>query len=196
MTSLAANPEASIGEIAAAAGVGRVTLYGHFSSRAELIDSVFARTVEQADQALDAVNLGGDPRAALARLIESTWQLVDQFRALLMAAQRALPPERIRDLHDRPMNRVRGLVERGRDEGVFRSDLPAPWLVATFYSVLHGAAGEIAVGRIAEHDAAALITSTVLSAFAPPDAPAGASASPQSLSGSDRDPDRAHEYHG
>jgi AcrR family transcriptional regulator len=37
VASLADNPDASMAEIAARAGVGRVTLYGHFKTRAELI---------------------------------------------------------------------------------------------------------------------------------------------------------------
>ena len=42
---LARDPDASIADIAQAAGVGRVTLYGHFKSRADLIDAV-PRAVE------------------------------------------------------------------------------------------------------------------------------------------------------
>src|SRR5215472_9528755 len=51
---LARDPEMSIAGIAAAAGVGRITLYGHFSTRAELVDAVLARTIEHADAILDA----------------------------------------------------------------------------------------------------------------------------------------------
>jgi TetR/AcrR family transcriptional regulator, mexCD-oprJ operon repressor len=151
------DPEASIGEIAKAAGVGRVTLYGHFSSRAELVDAVFARNIEQAHQILDATDLGTDPRQALERLVASSWQIVSRFRALLTAAQRELPADRIRAHHDRPMRRVRSLVERGQRDGVFRADLPAEWLVATFYSIVHGAADELA-----EHDVPQVISAILL----------------------------------
>lgn len=166
---LSDNPDASIGEIAKAAGVGRVTLYGHFGSRAELVDATFARVLADADQALDAVDLGGDPRDALARLIGSSWRVVNRSRALLVAAQRALPGERIRELHDRPMRRVHDLLERGRAEGAFRADLPGTWMVATFYSVMHAAAGEITAGRLDGQDAGELLATTLLSAFAPSD---------------------------
>ncbi len=162
---LSRNPDASIGEIATAAGVGRVTLYGHFGSRADLIDATFARTLAEADQALDTVDLAGDPRAALARLIDSSWRVIDRSRALLAAAQRALPAERIRELHDRPMRRVHDLLERGRTEGVFRTDLPPTWMVATFYSVMHAAADEITAGRLDGQDAGDLLATTLLSAF-------------------------------
>lgn len=167
---LASDPDASINDIARAAGVGRVTLYGHFTSRTELVDKAFAHVVDQAEQALAAVDVTGDPRDALARLVGATWQIVDRLRALLVAAQHELPPRRIRTLHDRPMRRVRTLIERGREEGAFRTDQPIEWLVATFYAVLHGAAEEVTAGRVPDPDAAGLITATLLSAYSPPSA--------------------------
>jgi TetR/AcrR family transcriptional repressor of mexCD-oprJ operon len=162
------DPQASTSAIARAAGVGRVTLYGHFPSRAELVDAVFARTIREADVALDAVGLSGDARAALARLVASSWRIVSTHRAVLLAAEQELPAERIRSHHDRPMARVRALVERGQRDGVFRADLPAEWLVAVFYTVLHGAAGEIEAGRLAVDDAADAITATLLAAYTQP----------------------------
>ena len=165
---LTRDPQASVADIAKAAGVGRVTLYGHFPSRADLIDAAFAHALHQADQVLAQVDLTGDPRAALTRLAESSWQIIDQYRALLAAAERDLPPERIRAHHEDPMRRVRGLIERGQQEGAFRADLPAGWLVAVFYSVMHSAAAEISAGRLAAAGAARVITATLLAAYAPP----------------------------
>ncbi len=165
------DPDANIGDIAKEAGVGRVTLYGHFSTRAELLEAVFTRTVTESDHALGAVDLAGDPRQALTRLIESSWLLVYRFRALLKAAQRALPSERIRDAHDQPMRRLHRLLRRGQREGVFRADQPAEWLVAVFYNVVHGAADEIAAGRLADGDAARFITATLLAAYTSPGEP-------------------------
>ncbi|MEV6429295.1 TetR family transcriptional regulator [Nocardia sp. NPDC051463] len=165
---LIADPEANIGEIAKRAGVGRVTLYGHFASRAELVDAVFTRAVAASDHTLDAVDLEGDPRAAMGRLVAASWKLIDQFRALLLAAHNHIPAERIRAAHDRPMHRVGRLIERGRAEGAFRADLPTSWMVAVYHSVIHGAATEIAAGRLADDDAADVITSTLLAAYAPP----------------------------
>src|SRR4051794_6946267 len=49
---LALDPEASVADIAKTAGVGRVTLYGHFGTRADLIDAVMTRTMERADAVL------------------------------------------------------------------------------------------------------------------------------------------------
>src|SRR2546430_2716889 len=108
---LSRNPDASVGEIANAAGVGRVTLYGHFPSRVQLVDAAFAKAIEDGKASLDGVDLSGDPRKALGRLVESSWKLVDRFRSLLIAAQQVLPPGRIRALHAAPMERVQKLLE-------------------------------------------------------------------------------------
>lgn len=165
---LARDPQASIADIAAAAGLGRITLYGHFSSRLELLDATFAYALEQADRVLAAVDLSGDPRAALTRLIASSWQIIDRYRGALTAAGGELPPERVRAHHGQPMSRVEALLERGQQAGVFRTDLPLDWLVALFYTVMHGAATEITAGRLPASDAARVITATLLAAYTPP----------------------------
>jgi TetR/AcrR family transcriptional regulator, mexCD-oprJ operon repressor len=69
---LARDPDMSIAGIAAAAGVGRITLYGHFKTRAELVDAVLARIVGRADAILDATDTSGEPGEALARLVASS----------------------------------------------------------------------------------------------------------------------------
>lgn len=165
---LSRDPQASIAGIAAAAGVGRVTLYGHFPSRAELIDAAFAHAMRQAEETLDVIDLSGDPRGALARLVASSWRIMDRFRGALAAAERELPPGRIRAHHDEPMSRVADLIVRGQRDGVFRTDLPVEWMVTLFYTVMHGAAGEIGAARLEPGDAARVITATLLAAYTPP----------------------------
>lgn len=168
---LAADPQATIAHIAAAAGVGRVTLYGHFKSRAELIDAVFERVGEQSGEVLDAVDLKGDPAAALVRLAIASWQVVHGFDAIRQAAQSELPEQRIREHHDAHFRRLDALIARGQRTGVFRKDLPRHWLVSTCYRVMHGAADDCAAGRVKPDDAGRLICATLLAAFTPPGKP-------------------------
>ncbi len=165
---LGRSPEATLAEIAEAAGVGRVTLYGHFSSRAELLDAVIQHVLEQGDAVLEPVDLAGDPRKALARLIEASWEVLDRSRSILVAAQKELSPARIQELHHEPATRVARLVERGQAEGVFRSDVPVSWLVVTMHHLMHAAADEIQADRLTADDAPGYIARTVLAAFTPP----------------------------
>jgi TetR/AcrR family transcriptional regulator, mexCD-oprJ operon repressor len=162
---LAADPDCSVGEIAAAAGVGRVTLYGHFESRAALVDAVVTRAIADTDAALDAVNLTGDPREALGRLIEATWQLTDRFGALVVAAERVLSPERMQQVHAGPMQRVDRLIARGQAAGVFRNDLPQDWLVATLHALVHAAAQATATGQLTTQQAPHFINSIAQAAL-------------------------------
>jgi TetR/AcrR family transcriptional regulator, mexCD-oprJ operon repressor len=166
--SLAANPDASIGEIAKAAGVGRVTLYGHFDSRSTLVEAVVARAMRQTEEALDAVDLDGDPRAALARLVDSNWQMTHQFGSLVVAAERSLPADRVHKAHADLMERIERLVERGQRKGLFRSDMSSGWLVTLMHGVFHTAATAVHQGQITAAEAPRLIRATLLAAYTPP----------------------------
>jgi TetR/AcrR family transcriptional regulator, mexCD-oprJ operon repressor len=167
---LARDPEVSVADVAAAAGVGRVTLYGHFKTRAELVEAAVARTVERADRILGATDTTGEPTEALTRMVAASWQFVDQFHNILLAAQRELPADRIRGVHDRILRRVQSILERGQRTGVFRTDLPKRWMVTTAMSLMHAAAEDAAAGHVKVERAPELITATLLAAFTAPGA--------------------------
>lgn len=166
VTAIRKNPDASVADIAAEAGVGRMTLYGHFKTRPELIEAALVESLDRAENVLSEVPLDGDAREAFSRVIASSWRLLDQSRALLATAQKELPPARIRELHEKAEARVRSLVERGRRDGVFRTDLPVSWLLATTHVVMNGAAEEVRAGRLDPDDAPWFIDAILLPAFA------------------------------
>lgn len=167
-STLGQDPNATVDDIAKAAGVGRMTLYGHFRTRPELIEAALVDALRLGEETLSAVDLGGDPRAAMTRLIESSWSLVAESSALVAAAQGVLPPGRLRELHAGAANRVEDLIRRGQDDGVFRTDLPMTWLVSAVHYVLKGAAEENRAGRVETGDVARLVTTTALSILAAP----------------------------
>ena len=157
------DPKASMSDIAKAAGVGRVTVYGHFASREELLEAVLIRTIDRSETELAAVDLTGDPIIALGRLVRRSWRIVDSFHRLLGVAEEALSNERILAHHAEPMVRVQALIERGQREGVVRRDLDSGWLTTCFTALLHAAAGELRAGRLAEADADRVVAATVIS---------------------------------
>jgi TetR/AcrR family transcriptional repressor of mexCD-oprJ operon len=160
---LARDPDASMSDIAAAAGLGRVTIYGHFSSRAVLIEAVMHRVLEAANAALNEVDLSGDPGEAFERLVEATWQVTLRSGNLIIAADKALPATTVRQAHAGGLEeRIHNLLGAGQRSGAFRSDLSADWLMATFHAVLHAAANEIDAHRLERADASRIITSTML----------------------------------
>jgi TetR/AcrR family transcriptional regulator, mexCD-oprJ operon repressor len=161
---LARDPEASMVDIARAAGVGRVTLYAHFPSRNELVRAALTEAIAQSTAAIVAAAPDqGPPVEAFARLIHTCWPMLAQFGGLHQAAQQALPAEEMRRRHDLPMVQVERVITRGRKTGDFRTDLPVEWLVTTAYALLHAASDEVHAGRLAVEDAGHLLEETLLS---------------------------------
>jgi len=162
---LAADPDASVNQIAAAAGVGRMTLYGHFRVRADLVRDVVARAVGHADDTLSRLPESGDPLDDLTHLIEASWSSVSRQRNILRAAQRELTAEELLGSHDRVMRRLDALIARGRRSGVFRTDVPKRWLTTVAYSLMHAAADEVSAGRLTARQAQASLVATITAAF-------------------------------
>ncbi|MFE9562192.1 TetR/AcrR family transcriptional regulator [Streptomyces sp. NPDC006487] len=164
-----ADPQASMAAVARAAGVSRVTLYSHFATREALLDAALDRAVDEAAATLEALEGEGGgaemgAEEALGLLVRSSWRILDRHSAVFAAVSAALPPERLRERHDRILAPVRRLIGRGRESGELRADLSADWLVTVVYSLVHAAAAEVQAGRMAPDDAPEILTATVLAA--------------------------------
>jgi AcrR family transcriptional regulator len=158
---LGSNPDASTDEIARAAGVGRMTLYGHFRTRADLVEAAFADALSDGERVLEGIDVTGHPLEALRAILQSSWGLVAESSGLQEAADGVVSVERLRELHGDPAARVEELIRRGRTEGVFRSDLPMSWLVSAVHYLLHGAAADVRAGRLDASDASDVVVATI-----------------------------------
>lgn len=156
-------------DIANEAGLGRVTIYGHFTTRADLIEVVARRVLDQANRVLTDIDLSGDASGALARLVEASWRVTIRSGSLVVAAEKALPTHVVREAHAGELeDRVSDFLAGAQRTGSFRSDLSTDWLVATFHATLHAAANEIDAGRLDADAAAGVITATLLGAYQAP----------------------------
>ncbi|WGX96179.1 TetR/AcrR family transcriptional regulator [Nocardioides sp. L-11A] len=164
---LARDPDASINDIAKAAGVGRVTLYGHFENRGVLVAAVVERAMRESEAALRDVDLAGDPAAALVRLIDATWQVTLRYGALVVAAEKSMPVAEMAAAHSEPRERARRLIDHGRELGRFRTDLPVSWLVTAMHTVTHAAATSVYAEELPAADAARAIAATMLGLLTP-----------------------------
>ena len=162
---LAVDPDASINEIAQAAGVGRATLYGHFASRSALVSEVVERAMAQTEEALARIDLDGDPREVLGRVLERTWQLTHRFGAIVLAGIQSMPPDDVRRAHERPAARVRVLLERGRAEGEFGDSTSVEWQLDLIQAIVHGASVAVHRGYLTVQDAPRLVRETTLAAL-------------------------------
>ncbi len=158
---LVANPASSLADIAQAAGVGRVTLYGHFSSRHELLTVLLHSTMARVEAELASVDLTGSPWDALDALATSSWRLLSEVNTLRGVMEQSLPEGEMQASHHDPRARVEHLLARGRADGSFRTDQPLRWQSACYFSILHGAASEIREGRLTERDASKWIPGTL-----------------------------------
>jgi TetR/AcrR family transcriptional regulator, mexCD-oprJ operon repressor len=158
----AVGPEATVTEIAKAAGVGRVTVYGHFDSLESIVDALLVRSLSEADETFATLDLeSGTAAEAVDRLLHAPW-LLGRYQGLLAAATRHLGPEKVRQLHEKVFARIEAVIVRGRESGEFRTDLPLPWTMASAYALAHAAAGEADAGRLGREEAADLLSTTVL----------------------------------
>lgn len=163
------DPGASMAAVAAEAGIGRVTLYGHFASRNELAKALVARAVAETVAGMDELDLDGlAADAALDRLLRAQWHVLLRNRNLRDNIVNDVDPRWLRQTHDPILSRVEKLVERGRRDGVIRDDLPQSWLVSSLYSLVHAASDEISAGRLTASQAPEVLVSSLLAMYRPP----------------------------
>jgi AcrR family transcriptional regulator len=164
------DPDASMEEIARAAGVVRRTVYGHFPSR----DALVAALTDDAAAAVAAVNAEahrgtGDPARAVAHGTLAVWELADRYRLLVALAQRSVTVEGIRRRLAPVRASCAATLQRGLDQGVFSSPLPALALAAVHEQIVFGLMQAVNDGTLPPCRAAHAAVVTVLtSAGLPP----------------------------
>jgi AcrR family transcriptional regulator len=134
---LSHDADASLEDIARAAGVVRRTLYGHFANRQALV----AALAEEARQALEEAFIQvrwpeSDPAEAMARLTLAAWAVGDRYRMLISLGRRDLGEQAVRAILAPAREEVIGYLSRGQQEGLFADHLPAPVLAQALEAML------------------------------------------------------------
>ena len=151
-----------VSAVAAESGVSRPTVYAHFPTREALLEALVERVVEHAGHVLVTARLDeGTPTEALDRLIASGWAEMERHRTVAVAAADALGEGPRRRAMIALHGPIASLIERGRAEGAFRTDLPVHWLLSCYFAVMHGAADDVRAGRL-DGDAAVGLLKTTL----------------------------------
>jgi AcrR family transcriptional regulator len=130
---------AEIREIAERAGVGVGSLYRHFDNRDGLIRAVMQAAAEDLLQRLHVAAGQKDPKAALRGMIHAAASLFERFGVLTEVMLRG----QLEELPDHKTGRLSSytgltarVLQRGVDEGVFRSDLDIPVAIAALASIV------------------------------------------------------------
>src|SRR4051812_19843018 len=117
-------------DLAAAAGVSRATFFRRFPSRLALIRELLHTSI---DDYIAAVAAAEPERGPAPEALERVLRQIARSRASQALLARQPVPEVIEaELFERYAatdERIVALVRRGQDEGAFRVDLPASWVL-------------------------------------------------------------------
>jgi AcrR family transcriptional regulator len=141
-------------------------VYAHFPTRESLLKAVAERAVRIATVGMEAAGLDeGSAVDALDRVVAASWRVLARNQAMAQATAEHLSVDDRRRVHETFLAGIGELVQRGREQGCFRSDLPAEWLVASFYALIHAASDEVRAGRLEPAAAPEVLRATVRDLF-------------------------------
>ena len=134
----------SVQQIVEAAGVTKGAMYHYFESKDDLLFSVYERMLSlQTEHLEDIVGRGTSTAQTLhdvcVDVVETSIDFLPEgtvfFRSVHMLSEprQKEVTRRRRQYHDV----FAGLIERGQDEGLYRTDIPTAVLVAHFFSDIH-----------------------------------------------------------
>ncbi|HKA11082.1 MAG TPA: hypothetical protein VKI99_11505 [Candidatus Dormibacteraeota bacterium] len=138
------------------------TRVDHFPTREHLLEAVAERATLTTSAALDAAGLDeGSASDALDRALDVGWRALGRYDAIAQATAEQLSWEPGHRLLVTAIARVLGLIDRGREQGEFRTDLPTEWLVASCFALIHAAGQEVRAGRLAPSAAPKVLRAAV-----------------------------------
>ncbi|MYQ48560.1 TetR family transcriptional regulator [Streptomyces sp. SID4985] len=169
LAELLRDPEASMDQIARAAGVVRRTVYGHFPSREALIGTL----VDEAVQVLTETDACArtdvtDPAEAVARSVLTVWEIADRYRLLVALAQRTVTVQGIRDRLAPLRAEKAQLLQRGLEDGTFVSPLPPAALSLVHEQMLFAVMEAVNEGALPAEEAGSAAAVTMLTAAGVP----------------------------
>ena len=186
----AADPDASMDDVAKAAGVVRRTVYAHFPNREALVEGIVDDAATALADALDHIE-PEDPAVALAVEGLRTWPVGDRYRVLLSFARKEMGEQRIADLVSPVRSRILALVERGRAQGKFSDYLPVPVLVGMMEGLTMATLEQANLGLVDDSGDTIVLGNLVLAGVSPDRAPRVLAAARQWLEEPDSDEDGA-----
>ena len=125
--------QASMSDVAAAAGVARATVYRYFPNREALLEALGRLALEDAGERLSAARLTEVPvDEGLSRAVRALVTVGDRFVVLARERGRPDPAE----FDARIAAPLRELLARGQQDHHVRADVPAAWLTESLFGLV------------------------------------------------------------
>jgi AcrR family transcriptional regulator len=146
-----------VGDIAEEAGVAHGLLYHYFSSKDEVLDTIFRETWSDLLEEIDAIESSEEPareqlQRVAARLLGSWQRQPDVIRVLIKEIARS--PEvqqRIGELV-KPIEAIQRIIARGQETGEFRADFDARLAGIVFYGGVEELLSGWVLGQLPDGD--------------------------------------------
>lgn len=147
------HPNASLGDVAQHAGVGRATLHRHFPGRAELIRALSLVASEELDRAVEAATSDAESATeALALAFHAVVPLANRQWFLAQDWQDTDPD--VAAAYTASRQELHATMEEAKREGGFAPDVPTVWLVEAYENLVYAAWSVVLTGDATPKQAA------------------------------------------
>ena len=149
--------ECRVGDIAEEAGVAHGLLYHYFSSKEELLETIFRDTWSLMLQTIASVQEPGESaRESLrkvAAIVLRTWRNdPDLIRVMVREVTRSPHLQQEIEEIDQAFATLRGIVDRGQETGEFRRDVDPVFASTVFYGALDEVLTGWVMGQLPDGD--------------------------------------------
>ena len=159
---MAQNPNASLEDIAEAAGVGRATIYRHFKSRNDLHVELKITAGKRLTGTVEPILESGlTALEKLAAIVENCIPLGASLHVITyfnMVCQEDDP--RVMEIYEKHLDQMRRLETELKDQGAVPRTMPQAWVMAILESLVYAAWEQIESGDIAPNAAPGLVMGT------------------------------------
>jgi len=131
-------------------------------------ETMKTRSVAKSAAAFEAARPQEGPAdEALERMFEASWGRLASFQGLARVAAEYMSAGALHRTHHAMRAPRHALIDRGRRDGVFRTDLPAEWLQTMYFQLVHGADEHAATHGLPRDEALELVKASARDLFGP-----------------------------